>query len=139
MKTRVSKTNILFVAVMLLLVFVTCFTMFGKTNSWLRITEDITFTVDVNQINITVRQGARLPRGARLFRQKQPAFASALRQFVFHWRHCDGFGVTTGYPARRQLWRLQRLRCRLPRRALRHRAARWQKMYFVPPTKKRGF
>ena len=59
MKTKVSKTNTLLVAIMLLLVFVAGFTIFGKTNAWLRITEDVTFTVDVNQINISVRQGAR--------------------------------------------------------------------------------
>lgn len=60
MKTKVSKINILFIAIMLLLVFVAGFTLFGKTHSWLRITEDITFTVDVNQINISVRQGSRI-------------------------------------------------------------------------------
>lgn len=59
MKTKVSKSHILLVAIMLLLVFVSCLNTFGKTNSWLKFEETIEFSVAVNDINIAIRQGAR--------------------------------------------------------------------------------
>lgn len=59
MKTKISKNHILLVAIMLLLVFVVCFNTFNTTNSWLKDSDQIEFTVNVNDISIAVKQGTR--------------------------------------------------------------------------------
>ncbi len=57
MKTKTSnKFNILLIAVTILLVFVACFTSFGKTGSWLSDNEDVGFEITVGSINVEIRQ-----------------------------------------------------------------------------------
>ena len=60
MKTKVSKLNIVLVAIMLLLVFVGIFNFLGRTNSWLIDDDTINISVQVSDIDIEVRQGERL-------------------------------------------------------------------------------
>ena len=60
MKTKISnKFNILFSAIVLLLLFVIGFMQFGKTNSWLIDSESIGFNVTVQEINMIIKQGER--------------------------------------------------------------------------------
>jgi hypothetical protein len=59
-KTKISnKLNILLIAITLLLLFVIGFNQFGKTNSWLIDSESIGFNVNVEEIDMTIKQGER--------------------------------------------------------------------------------
>ncbi|MBQ3502187.1 MAG: hypothetical protein IJA72_00785 [Clostridia bacterium] len=59
MKTKTSKFNILLVAITLLLVFVACTQVVGKTGSWLKDDDDLAFTINISAISIEVKQGTR--------------------------------------------------------------------------------
>ena len=60
MKTKIGKFNILLIAMVLLLVFVAVFNIFGSTNSWLIDSDKINIYVDVAEIDIEVKQGDRV-------------------------------------------------------------------------------
>lgn len=59
MKTKVSKLNIMLVAITLLLIFVAVFNFLGQTNSWLVASDTIKISVEVSEIDIEVKQGER--------------------------------------------------------------------------------
>jgi ABC-type transport system involved in multi-copper enzyme maturation permease subunit len=54
-----NKTNILLIAITLLLFFVMGINLIGKTNSWLVSGETIGFRVQIGEINIYLQQGER--------------------------------------------------------------------------------
>ena len=60
MKTKTSnKFNIWLIAITLLLLFVAGVSAFGKTNSWLVDSDDVGFVLNVDEIDITIKQGDR--------------------------------------------------------------------------------
>lgn len=59
MKAKVSKLNIVLVAIVLLLIFVAMFNFFGQTNSWLVANDTIKISVAVSEIDIEIKQGGR--------------------------------------------------------------------------------
>lgn len=60
MKTKTSnKSNILLIAITLLLLFVAGFSAIGQTSSWITDKDEIGFVIQVEGINITVQQGER--------------------------------------------------------------------------------
>ena len=60
MKTRVSKLNILLIAITMLLIFVAAFNFLGQTNSWLVADDTIKISVAISEIDIEVKQAERL-------------------------------------------------------------------------------
>ena len=60
MTTKVSKLNIVLIAITLLLVFVGIFNFWGQTNSWLVAGDTINITISVSEIDIKVKQGERI-------------------------------------------------------------------------------
>lgn len=59
MKTKVSKLNIILLAIMVLLIFVAVFNSFGQTNSWFTASDTINISVSVSEIEVKVKQGDR--------------------------------------------------------------------------------
>lgn len=59
MKAKISKFNIVIVAITVLLIFVAAFNLFGQTNSWLVAEDTISISMAVSDIDIEVKQGDR--------------------------------------------------------------------------------
>lgn len=60
MKTKVSKLNIILLAITVLLIFVAVFNSFGQTYSWFTASDTINISVSVSEIEIEVKQNNRL-------------------------------------------------------------------------------
>lgn len=103
MKTKVSKLNILLVAITLLLIFVAAFNLFGQTNSWLVANDTIEISVAVSEIDIGVKQAERTV-GNEGFIYLGTQFITANQKHDFDDVNIHNNEITKGYYIRCQLF-----------------------------------